>query len=238
VDLIVAGVSKATKVFVLSGAAMDVIKEFAQSLAGRKPSTARLYVAGARAAIKAAGADVSECGSRAELLTLLRKSPPIKGAARVAPFLRFLEGGGAASDRRAKESLSTEDIRGIQNRVVQTLAKRMRSDKNPSIATRRDMALIASLCCAPAQLQQERTNSLKWPQSCLQIRVAKCFYGARKSRNRLSHFLCVTGRSGEKGLLGPTRLGSTEKGLNGGSQSSFSPDPAAEPWGERPCTTP
>jgi hypothetical protein len=91
----------------------------------------------------------------------------MKGA-RVKPFLRFLEGGSGAYGT-VKESLALEDIRGIQYWVVQAMAKRMRSDENPSIATRRDMALIASLCCAPAQLQPERANPLKWPQSCLQI---------------------------------------------------------------------
>jgi hypothetical protein len=144
---------------------MDVIQKFTQSLAGSRPSTIRLYVAGARAAIKAAGSEVSGCGSRAELLSVLRKGQPIK-AARVAPFLRFLEGGGGGA--RAKESLALEDIRGIQYWVVQAMAKRMRCDKNPSIAARRDMALIATLCCAPAA-QQQQASPLKCPQSCLQI---------------------------------------------------------------------
>src|SRR5262245_32958478 len=132
---------------------MDVIKEFFKSLGGRRPSTIRLYVAGARAVIKAAGADVSECGSRAELLSLLRKSRPRKGA-RVAPFIRFLERGsvGADGDARVNQAVSLEDSRGIQYWVVQTIAKRLRTDKNPSIATRRDTALIASLCSSAAQL--------------------------------------------------------------------------------------
>jgi hypothetical protein len=156
----------------LPGTVTDVIQEFAQSLAGRKPSTIRLYVAGARAAVKAVGAGVSECGSRAELLSLLQKSRPKKGA-RVGPFLRFLEWGsvGADGDARVNQAVSLEDSRGIQYWVVQTMVKRLRSDKNPSIATRRDMALVASLCSsAPAQLPPElRANPLKWPQSCLQV---------------------------------------------------------------------
>ena len=155
----------------LPATATDVIREFAQSLAGRRPSTIRLYVAGARAAIKAVGAGVSECGSRAELLSLLRKSRPRKGA-RVAPFIRFLERGsvGADGDARVNQAVSPEDSRGIQYWVVQATAKRLRTDKNPSIATRRDTALIASLCSSAAQLPPERANPLKWPQSCLQIR--------------------------------------------------------------------
>ena len=159
---------------------MDAIQQFTQSLAGHKLSTIRLYVAGARTAIKAAGADVSECGSRAELLSQIRKSRPTKGA-RVAPFLRFLERGGSGADGTVKESLSTEDIRGIQYWVVQTIAKRLRSDKNPSIAARRDMALIVALCSsAPARLQQERANPLKWPQSCLRIESGEVLLWGRK----------------------------------------------------------
>jgi hypothetical protein len=162
--------------FPLPGTATDLIQEFAQSLAGRRPSTIRLYVAGARAAIKAVGAGVSECGSRAELLSLVQKGRPRKGA-RVGPFLRFLERGSSA-EGTVKESL--EDIRGIQYWVVQTIAKRLRSDKNPSIATRRDMALIASLCCAPAELSPERANPLKWPQSCLRIGSGEVFLWGQK----------------------------------------------------------
>ena len=36
--------------------------------------------------------------------------------------------------------------------------------KNPSIATRRDMALIAAICAAPA-----RGTPRKWPENCLKI---------------------------------------------------------------------
>jgi hypothetical protein len=48
---------------------VDVIKELTQCLAGRRPSTIRPYVAGAKAAIKikAASVNVSESGSHAQL---------------------------------------------------------------------------------------------------------------------------------------------------------------------------
>jgi hypothetical protein len=42
--------------------AVDAIKEFERSLEGRKPLTIRLYVAGAKAAIKAAMANISSAG--------------------------------------------------------------------------------------------------------------------------------------------------------------------------------
>jgi hypothetical protein len=48
--------------------------------------------------------------------------------------------------------------------VIQTIAKQIRFVKNPSIATRRDTALIAAMCAAPA-----RGTPRKWPQNCLKI---------------------------------------------------------------------
>ena len=62
--------------------------------------------------------------------------------ARISPFLNFLGGG------ELKELISDEDSAALQNWVIQTLAKEMRSEKNPSIATRRDLGLIAALCAA------------------------------------------------------------------------------------------
>ena len=124
----------------------DSIEDFKKSLDGLKPSTLRVYVAGAKTAINAVKANVSQCRSYAELLALILEAQPAKPA-RVAPFLRFLQG-----DRRgADNSVPVEDVRGIQSWVIQTLAKRIRSEKNPSIASRRDMALLASLCVAPSK---------------------------------------------------------------------------------------
>jgi hypothetical protein len=123
---------------------MDVIKEFERSLGGRKASTIRLYVAGAKRRYRPAVANASECRPHAELLALIRETQPEKRA-RIAPFLRFLAGGGGGTN----DSVRVEDVRGIQYWVTQTLAKRIRSQKNPSISSRRDMALIASLCVAP-----------------------------------------------------------------------------------------
>ena len=52
----------------------------------------------------------------------------------------------------------------LQNWVIQRLEKQMRFLKNPSIAIRRDMALIVAICAAPA-----RGTPRKWPESCLKI---------------------------------------------------------------------
>jgi hypothetical protein len=134
---------------------MDSIKDFKKSLEGLRPSTLRVYVAGAKTAINAVKASVSECGSRAELLALILQAQPEKRA-RVAPFLRFLQG--------AANSVPVEDARGIQSFVIQTLGKRIRGEKNPSIASRRDMALLAALCVAPS-----KGNPRNWMRSCLKI---------------------------------------------------------------------
>jgi hypothetical protein len=60
--------------------------------------------------------------------------------------------------------VAKEDARGIQYWVIQTLAKRIPKEKNPSILSRRDMALLAFLCVAPA-----RGNPRNWPRNCLKI---------------------------------------------------------------------
>jgi hypothetical protein len=52
----------------------------------------------------------------------------------------------------------------LQNWVIQRLTKQMRSGKNPSISTRRDTALIAALCVAPA-----KGTPRKWPENSLII---------------------------------------------------------------------
>ena len=133
----------------------EVLKDFEQSLAGLRPSTRRLYMAGARAAIRAAGLEPWQSTSTSELLASIAKSPTEK---RISPFLGFLGGG------RLKQPVSDEEIAVLQNWVIQGITKQMGSVKNPSLATRRDSALIAAVCSAPA-----RGTPRKWPQNCLKI---------------------------------------------------------------------
>jgi hypothetical protein len=83
---------------------------------------------------------------------------PTEKRARISPFLDFLGGGGS------KQSVSHEDSVTLQNWVIQTIARQMRSVKNPSITSRRDTALIAAICAAPAKGTPRR-----WPQNCLKI---------------------------------------------------------------------
>ena len=136
-----------------------VIKDFEESIRSLKPSTRRVYAAGAKAAIRAARLELSQSYSHDGLLDLIRKSPPEPGT-RVAPFLTFLRGA-----RGTNRSVSKEEITGVQNWVIQTLGKQMRLVKNPSITTRRDLALIAARCATPA-----RGTPRKWPVSCLKIK--------------------------------------------------------------------
>ena len=135
----------------------EVIKEFEQSLENLRPSTRRVYVAGARAAIRAASLEFWQSTSATDLLASIGKSPTEKRA-RISPFLDFLGGGGP------KNSLSDQDSAALRDWVIQRFAKQMRSVNNPSIATRRDTALIAALCVEPA-----RGTPRKWPENCLKI---------------------------------------------------------------------
>jgi hypothetical protein len=135
----------------------EVVKDFEQSLENLRPSTRRVYLAGARAAIKAASLELWQSPSATELLASLRKSSTEKRV-RISPFLNFLGGG------ELKELVSDEDSAALQNWVIQRLAKQMRLVKNPSIATRRDFGLIAALCAAPG-----RGTPRKWPENCLKI---------------------------------------------------------------------
>jgi hypothetical protein len=135
----------------------ELIEDFEQSLENLRPSTKRVYVAGARAAIRAASLELWQSPSTADLLASIGKSPTEKRA-RISPFLEFLGDGGS------KQSISDEEIVALQNWVIQRLAKQMRSVKNPSITSRRDTALIVAICAAPA-----KGTPRKWPEDCLKI---------------------------------------------------------------------
>jgi hypothetical protein len=135
----------------------EVVKDFEQSLGNLRPSTKRVYVAGARAAIRAASLELWQSPSTTDLLASIGKSPTEKRA-RISPFLDFLGDGGS------KQSVSDEEIAALQNWVIQTIAKQMHSVKNPSITSRRDTALIAAICGAPA-----KGTPLKWHKNCLKI---------------------------------------------------------------------
>jgi hypothetical protein len=135
----------------------EVIEDFEQSLESLRPSTRRVYVAGAKAAIRAACLELWQSPSTDELLAVIRESPTEK---RISPFLAFLD------DEGLKNSLSDEDIAGLQNWVIQTLSRvQIRGIKQPSLTSRRDLALIAAMCAAPA-----RGTPRKWPVHCLNVR--------------------------------------------------------------------
>jgi hypothetical protein len=114
-------------------------------------------VAGAKAAIRAAGLELWQSYSTGQLLALIRESPT---ETRISPILDFLD------DEGPKNALSDEDRAGLQNWVIQTLLKvQTRGGTHPSLTRRRDSALIAAMCAAPA-----RGTPRKWPESCLKVR--------------------------------------------------------------------
>jgi hypothetical protein len=174
-------------------------------------------VAGARAAIRAASLEFWQSPSATDLLASIGKAPTEKRA-RISPFLDFLGGG------ESKQSVSHEDSVALQNWVIQSLAKQMRSGKNPSIATRRDAALIAALCAAPA-----RATPRKWPESCLKIEGREVLLWDAAIEDRASLSPCASGTLGESGWPGRTNGGSTANLFNGANHDSFSPDPTALP---------
>jgi hypothetical protein len=134
----------------------EVIEDFEQSLESLRPSTRRVYVAGAKAAIRAACLELWQSPSTDELLAVIKESPTEK---RISPFLAFLD------DEGPKNS-SDEDIAGLQNWVIQTLSRvQIRGIKQPSLTSRRDLALIAAMCAAPT-----RGTPRKWPVNCLKVR--------------------------------------------------------------------
>ena len=138
-------------------------------------------MAAARSAIRAANLELCQCPSTGELLASLGESPT-ETKARISPFLNFLGG------RELKELVSDEDSAALQNWVIQRLAKEMRAVKNPSIATRRDLGLIAALCAAPARGPLENCQ-----KTASKSRSAKCFCGTQQSRNHASLSPCAPG---------------------------------------------
>jgi hypothetical protein len=82
----------------------EIVKDFQQSLENLRLSTQRVYMAGARAAIRAAGLELWQNPSTTDLLASIGKSP-IEKRARISPFLDFL------GDEGSKQSISDEEER-------------------------------------------------------------------------------------------------------------------------------
>jgi hypothetical protein len=175
-------------------------------------------VAGARAAIRAASLELWQCPSPTELLASLGKSPTEKKA-RISPFLDFLGSGGP------KNSLSDEDSAALQNWVIQRLAKQMHLVKNPSIATRRDAALITAVCAAPS-----RGTPRYWPVDCLTITENDVrLWDAPIQEPCFALALLFWHTWRESGWPARTNGGSTANLSNGANQDSFFPGPNGAP---------
>jgi hypothetical protein len=129
-------------------------------------------VAGAKAAIRAAGLELCQSYSTDQLLALIRESPT---KTRILPILDFLD------DEGPKNALSDEERARLQNWVIQTLLKvQMQGGTHPSLTRRRDLALIAAMCASrtrvnlvirvlQSQLAPARGTPRKWPQNRLKI---------------------------------------------------------------------
>jgi hypothetical protein len=141
--------------------------------------------------------------------------------------LGFLGGG------RLKQPVSDEEIAALQNWVIQGITKQMRLVKNPSLATRRDTALIAAIC-APPLLEEPFENG---PKTASKSRKPMCYCGTRQSRNHASLSPCASGTPGGSGWPGRINGGSTANLSNGANQHSFFPGQTALPWAGQPCIT-
>ena len=138
--------------------AARAIADFDASLQGLRPSTKRLYLAGAKALLRAAfdaPAVPRDVASYEELWARVRDFEPQKPI-RARPFLRFLES--------RQSPAPQEDLEPIRRWVIETVDKANRLQKNASLTSRRDAALLAALCAAPA-----RGSPRAWPKSCLTV---------------------------------------------------------------------
>jgi hypothetical protein len=195
----------------------EVVKDFEQSLENLRPSTRRVYVAGAKAAIRAASLELWQCPSPTELLSSLGNSPTEKRV-RISPFLDFLGGG------EPKNSVSDEDLAALQNWVIQRLVKQMRFVKNPSIATRRDTGLIAALCAAPA-----RGTPRTWPENCLKIEGSEVLLWDAAIKEPCFAISLRFWQAWRERLARPDQRRLYRKSLGLANQDSFFPDPTALP---------
>jgi hypothetical protein len=146
-----------------NSAAARAIADFGASLESLRPSTKRLYLAGAKALLRAAfpGPAGPRGVTSYEELWVRTRDVKLPAPARARPFLRFLE------SRQAP--VLPEDLEGIRARVLGALDRANRL-KNPSLTARRDAALAAALCAAP-----DRGTPCAWPKDCLALRDGRVF---------------------------------------------------------------
>jgi hypothetical protein len=137
------------------------LKDFEAALQHLCPSTKRLYLAGAKALLRAVFA--APAGSRGvasyEELWARTRDAELPKSARARPFLRFLES--------RQTPAPSEDLEAVRTRILEALDRANRL-KNPSLTHRRDAALLAGLCAAPA-----RGSPRAWPKGCLAVRETR-----------------------------------------------------------------
>ena len=133
--------------------------------------------------------------------------------------------------REPKKSVSDEDSAALQNWVIRRLTKQMRLVKNPSIATRRDAALIAALCAAPGQRNASKMAG-KLPQNRgpRSASVGHVYRGTM-----LRYFLALLACLGESCWPALINGGSTANLFRGANQDPFSRSQRA--LAGQPCTS-
>jgi hypothetical protein len=213
-----------------------------------RPSTRRVYEAGARAAIRTASLELWQCHSPTELLASLGKSPSEKRV-RISPFLDFLEELGDSKTRNAdalreksfhrnpaRHRPDRRAMRGSCRRNSSKMARKLPQDRGPRSAAveRGDRGTIASLSpCAfgtpgengwPADQRRLYRKSLQWSRPRLLFPVPS---GApldraalRNALQRLNLARAASGRSLRKRSESLSLVGSLLRKGSGSSANS------------------
>jgi hypothetical protein len=206
---------------------MRVIEDFEASLQHLSPSTKRAYLAGAKAVLRTAFTDSKDpCGcwaSYADLWARIRDFKPQKPI-RARPFLRFLESRQRPAPR--------EDLEPIRRWVLEALDTANRLQKNPSVTDRRDAALLAALCAAPA-----RGNPRAWPKGCLAVTQTRVMLWEKEVQEPALGLALRHWHRWQERLARPDQRRLYRKSLNGATQRCCFPDPAAPLWVGRPSIT-
>jgi hypothetical protein len=96
--------------------------------------------------------------------------------------------------------------------------------KNPSIATRRDLGLIAALCAAPS-----KGTPRKWPENCLKIDDRELLLWDVEIEEPCFALSLRFWHAWRERLARPDQRRLYRKSSTGANQGSFSPGPTALP---------
>jgi len=197
--------------------AARALKDFEAALQDLRPSTKRLYLAGAKALLRAVYAAPALPPQVASYEGLWDQTRDVKlpKPARTRPFLRFLENHQAPAP--------TENLEAVRARVLEALDRANRI-KNPSLTVRRDAALVAALCAAPDQ-----ANPRAWPKDCLALRDDRVILWEREVQEPAPAFALRFWGHWRERLSRPDQRRLYRKPLKWAQSGLLFPGPGGEP---------